>query len=106
MLEWHPARPRDLRMTTTPFIELSQLLWKLMMSRLEIREAHAAYVGTTEFLTIGDPVKKIEAQVRAIQAGQTLTDAEQKLVAKIQAAIAALSQSQARSAQSTAAASR
>lgn len=93
-------------MTTTPFIELSQLLWKLVMSQLEIREAHAAYVGTTEFLTIGDPVKKIEGQVRAIQAGQTLTDAEQKLVVKIQVAIAALSQSQARSAQSTAAASR
>lgn len=93
-------------MTTTPFLELSQMLWELVMSRPEIREAHAAYVGTTEFLTIGDPVQKIEAQVRAIQAGPTLTDAEQTLVAKIQAAIAALSQSQARSAQSTAAASR
>ncbi len=93
-------------MTTTPFIELSQMLWELVMSRPELREAHAAYVGTTEFLTIGDPLKKIEAQVRAVQAGQTLSDAEQKLVAKIQAAIDALSQSQARSAQSTAAASR
>ena len=91
MLEWHPARPRDLRMTTTPFIELSQLLWKLVMNRLEIREAHAAYVGTTEFLTIGDPVKKIEGQVRAIQAGQTSTDTERTLVTQIQAAIAALS---------------
>ena len=78
-------------MTTTSFIELSQMLWELVMSRPEIREAHAAYVGTTEFLTIGDPVKKIEAQVRAIEAGQTLTDAEQTLVAKVQAAIAALS---------------
>ena len=93
-------------MTTTPFVELSQMLWELVMSRPEIRETHAAYVGTTEFLTIGDPVKKIEAQVWAIQAGQTLTDTERTLVAKIQAAIAALSQSQARSAQSTAAASR
>lgn len=93
-------------MTTTPFIELSQMLWELVMSRPEIREAHAAYVGTTEFLTIGDPVKKIEAQVRAIQAGQTSTDTERTLVTQIQAAIAALSQSQARSAQSTAAASR
>ena len=73
-------------MTTTPFIELSQLLWKLVMSRLEIREAHGAYVGTTEFLTIGDPVKKIEGQVRAIQAGQTLTDTERTLVNQIQAA--------------------
>ena len=78
-------------MTTTSFIELSQMLWELVTSRPEIREAHAAYVGTTEFLTIGDPVKKIEAQVRAIEAGQTLTDAEQTLVAKVQAAIAALS---------------
>ena len=76
-------------MTNTPFKELSQLLWELVMSRPEIREAHAAYVGTTEFLTIGDPVKKIEAQVSAIQAGVTLTDAEQALVTKIQAAIAA-----------------
>jgi hypothetical protein len=93
-------------MKTTPELELGRLLWELVMSRPELREAHAAYVGTTDFLTIGDPLKKIEAQVRAIQAGQTLTDAEQQLVTKIQAAIAALSQSQARSAQSTAGASR
>jgi hypothetical protein len=89
MLEWHPAQPRDLRMTTRPLIELSQLLWKFVMSRPEIREAHAAYVGTTEFLTTGDRVKKIEGRVRAIQAGQTLTDAERTLVTQIQAAIAA-----------------
>ena len=62
MLDWHPVTPGDLRMTTTPFIELSHLLWELVMSRPEIREAHAAYVGKTEFLTIGDPVKKIEVQ--------------------------------------------
>lgn len=76
-------------MTTTPLLEPSRLLWELVMSRPETREAHAAYVGTTEFLTIGDPIKKIEAQVSAIQAGVTLTDAEQALVTKIQAAIAA-----------------
>jgi len=93
-------------MKTTPELELGRLLWELVMSRPELREAHAAYVGTTEFLTIGDPLKKIEAQVRAIQAGQTLTAAEQQLVTQIEAAIAALSQSQARSAQSTAGASR
>lgn len=93
-------------MKTTPELELGRLLWELVMSRPELREAHAAYVGTTEFLTIGDPLKKIEAQVRAIQAGQTLTAAEQQLVTQIEAAIAALSQPQARSAQSTAGASR
>jgi hypothetical protein len=93
-------------MKTTPLLELSQLLWELVMSRPEVREAHAAYVGTPECLTIGDPVKKIEAQVSAIQAGPTLTDAEHALVTKIQAAIAALSQSPAPSAQSTAGASR
>lgn len=82
------------------------MLWERVMNRPALREAHAASVGTTEFLAIGDPVTKIEAQVSAIQAGQTLTDAEQKLVTKIQAAIAAFSQSQARSAQSTAATSR
>ena len=76
-------------MTTTPFIELSQLLWKFVMSRPEIREAHAAYVETTEFLTTGDRVKKIEGQVRALQAGQTLTDTERTRVTQIQAAIAA-----------------
>ena len=76
-------------MNTTPELELGRWLWTLVMSRPEIREAHAAYVGTTEFLTIGDPVKKIEAQVMAIQAGQTLTDAERTLVIQIQAAIAA-----------------
>ena len=93
-------------MKTTPELELGRLLWELVMSRPELREAHAAYVGTTEFLTIGDSLKKIEAQVRAIQAGQTLTAAEQQLVTQIEAAIAALSPSQARSAQSTAGASR
>ena len=76
-------------MNTTPELELGRWLWTLVMSRPEIREAHAAYVGTTEFLTIGDPVKKIEMQVRATQAGQTLTDAERTLVTQIQAAIAA-----------------
>jgi len=76
-------------MNTTPELELGRWLWTLVMSRPEIREAHAAYVGTTEFLTIGDPVKKIEVQVRAIQAGQTLTDTERTLVTQIQAAIAA-----------------
>jgi hypothetical protein len=76
-------------MKTTPELELGRWLWELVMSRSELREAHAAYVGTTEFLTIGDPLKKIEAQVRAFQAGQTLTDTERTLVTQIQAAIAA-----------------
>lgn len=93
-------------MKTTPELELGRVLWELVMSRPELREAHAAYVGTRDFLTIGDAVKKIEAQVSAIRAGQTLTDAEQALVTKIQALIDALSRSPVPSAQSTAAASR
>lgn len=88
-------------MTNTPELELGRLLWTLVMSRPELREAHATYVGTTDFLTIDDSVKKIEAQVQAIEAGQTLTETEQQLVAKIKAAIVALSQSRLPSAQSS-----
>jgi len=92
-------------MTNTPELELGRLLWILVMSRPELREAHATYVGTTDFLTIDDSVKKIEAQVQAIEAGQTLTETEQQLVAKIKAAIVALSQSRLPSAQSSVVAS-
>lgn len=84
--------------TTADLLEASRSLRELVMNRPAVREAHAAYVGTTEFLTIGDPVKKIQAQIRAIEAGPTLTDAERELVTKIHAGIAALSQSQGRSA--------
>ena len=83
--------------TTADLLEASRSLWELVMNRPEVREAHAAYVGTTEFLKIGDPVKKIEAQMSAIEAGPTLSDAERELVTKIHAGIAALSQSQVRS---------
>ncbi len=92
-------------MTNTPELELGRLLWALVMSRPELREAHATYVGTTDFLTIDDSVKKIEAQVQAIEAGQTLTETEQQLVDKIKAAIVALSQSRLPSAQSSVVAS-
>lgn len=78
--------------TTADLLEASRSLWDLVMNRPEVREAHAAYVGTTEFLTIGDPAKKIQAQIRAIEAGPTLSDAERELVTKIHARIASLSQ--------------
>jgi hypothetical protein len=87
-------------MTTTPELEIGRLLWELVMSRPAVRETHAAYVGTTEFLTIDGDLAKVVAQVEAIEAGQTLTETERALVTKIKASVDALSRSRLQAAQS------
>lgn len=85
-------------MTDHALLEIGRLLWELIMSRPITREVHAAYVGTNDFLMIGDELEKIRAQVRILEKGTTLTSEEIALAAKIKASIDALSQSRLRSA--------
>lgn len=87
-------------MPNTPLLTVGRALWELLMSRPELRERHATFVGTTEFLLIDDAKKKLEAQVQCLLAEDTLTDHERQTLKTITASIDALSPSQALSAQS------
>lgn len=87
-------------MPNTPLLTVGRALWELLMSRPELRERHATFVGTTEFLLIDDEWKKLDAQVQCLLAGEELSDHEHQTLKTIKASIDALSQSQALSAQS------
>jgi hypothetical protein len=84
-------------MTNQPLRAVQMQLNRFIDSRKHFWTTNAEFVGTTRYLMIGDPLKKLSAKLANLQRRHRFTPTQAQQAARIKAAIAALSRPPARS---------
>jgi hypothetical protein len=84
-------------MTNRPLRDVQMQLNRFIDSRKSFWTTNAEFVGTLEYLQIGDPLKKLLAKLENLKRKHRFTAAQQQRAQHIKAAIVSLSRSPARS---------
>ena len=84
-------------MTNQPLRDVQMQLYRFIDSRKSFWTTNAEFVGTMEYLQIGDPLKTLLAKLENLKRKDRFTAAQQQRAQQIKAAIVSFSRSPARS---------